>query len=130
MAQMRGIKDWLTFVPSYGSIQDFWSNAHVLVMASRSEGLPLALEGAMSLGRPAIVTDVADCAVILRDGNDGFVASSPTVSTYSHAMERLWYNRSNLKRKGDSAAQRASDFLPRDPVRSASEEILAAVSKI
>lgn len=32
-------------------------------MASRYEGLPLALVEAMSLGRPAVVTDVADCAI-------------------------------------------------------------------
>lgn len=125
MAEMLGISDRLSFVPSYSSIQQVWGNAHVLVMASRYEGLPLALAEAMSLGRPAVVTDVADCAILLRDGTDGFVAASPTVSAYAEAMERLWERRSELSQMGANAAQRARDFLPQDPVHSAAEAILA-----
>jgi len=125
MAEMLGISGRLSFVPSYSSIQQVWSKAHVLVLASRYEGLPLALSEAMTLGRPAVVTDVADCAILLRDGLDGFVASSPTVSAYADAMERLWQNRSTLPQMGANAAQRAQDFLPQDPVRSAAEAILA-----
>ena len=125
MAEMLGICDRLTFVTSYSSIQQVWGNAHVLLMASRYEGLPLALAEAMSLGRPAVVTDVADCAILLRDGIDGFVATSPKVSAYAEAMERLWESRSELPQMGANAAQRARDFLPQDPVRSAAEAILA-----
>jgi glycosyltransferase involved in cell wall biosynthesis len=125
MAEMLGISGRLSFVPSYSSIQQVWSKAHVLVLASRYEGLPLALSEAMTLGRPAVVTDVADCAILLRDGLDGFVASSPSVAAYADAMERLWQNRSKLPQMGANAAQRAQDFLPQDPVRSAAEAILA-----
>lgn len=125
MAEMLGISDRLTFVPSYSSIQQVWGNAHVLVMASRYEGLPLALAEAMTLGRPAVVTDVADCAILLRDGTDGFVAASPTVLAYAEAMERLWERRSELPQMGANAAQRARDFLPQDPIQAASDSILA-----
>lgn len=62
MAQMLGISGRLTFVPSYSSIQQVWGNAHLLVMASRYEGSPPALAEAMLLGRPAVVTNVADCS--------------------------------------------------------------------
>ena len=129
MAEMLGIIDRLTFVPSYSSIQEVWRNAHVLVLASRYEGLPLALAEAMSLGRPAVVTDVADCAILLRDEIDGFVASSPTVAAYEKAMESLWLRRSELSRMGENAADRARDFLPKDPVRFAAEAIFASVPK-
>ncbi len=129
MAQMLGISARLTFVASYSSIQQVWSNAHVLVMASRYEGLPLALAEAMTLGRPAVVTDVADCAILLRDGIDGFVAASPTVSAYAEAMERLWDRRSELPQMGSSAAQRVRDFLPQDPVQFAAQSILDAIPK-
>ena len=127
MAQMLGISARLTFVASYSSIQQVWNNAHVLVMASRYEGLPLALAEAMTLGRPAVVTDVADCAILLRDGIDGFVAASPTVTAYSEAMERLWDRRCELPQMGASAAQRVRDFLPQDPVQFAAESIIAAI---
>lgn len=128
MAQMLGISHRLTIIPAYSSIQEVWSKAHVLLMASRYEGLPLALAEAMSLGRPAVVTDVGDCAILLRDGTDGFVAASPSVPAYAEAMERLWERRTELSQMGASAAQRARDFLPHDPVRSASDAILALSS--
>lgn len=130
MAQMLGISDRLTFVPFYSSIQQVWGNAHVLVMASRYEGLPLALAEAMTLGRPAVVTDVADCAILLRDGTDGFVAPSPSLFAYAEAMERLWERRSELPQMGANAAQRSRDFLPQDPVGSAAEAILALRSDL
>jgi glycosyltransferase involved in cell wall biosynthesis len=125
MAKMLGIAERLTFFPSYASIQEVWSRAHVLVMASRFEGLPLSLVEAMTLGRPAVVTDVADCAILLRDGADGFVASAPSVSAYAEAMERLWERRSELPQLGANAARRARDFLAQDPVQSAADAILA-----
>lgn len=125
MANMLGISDRLTFVPSYNSIKEVWSNADVLVMASRYEGLPLALAEAMTLGRPAVVTDVADCAILLRDGIDGFVAASPTVAAYSLALERLWEHRFELPQMGINAAQRARNFLSQDPDHEASEAILS-----
>lgn len=125
MADMLGIYERLVFLPSYSSIQELWAHKHILVLASRYEGLPLALAEAMTLGRPAVVTDVADCAILLRDGTDGFVAASPSVSAYREAMERMWERRSELPQLGVNAAQRARDFLPEDPVRSAAEAILA-----
>jgi hypothetical protein len=120
-------RDRLTFVPLYSSIRQVWGNAHVLVMASRLEGLPLALAEALTLGSPAVVTDVADCAILLRDGVDRFVAAASTVSAYAKSMERLWERRSELPQTGASPAQRARDFLPHDPIRTAAAAILAAI---
>ncbi len=124
---MGGRCDRLTFVPFYSSIRQVWGKAHVLVMASRLEGLPLALAEVMTLGSPAVVTDVADCAILLRDGIDRFVAAFSTVSGYAKSMERLWERRSELPQMGASAAQRARDFLPHDPIRTAAAAILAAI---
>jgi hypothetical protein len=42
-------------------------------------------------------------------------------------MERLWERRSELPQMGASAAQRARDFLPHDPIRTAVAAILAAI---
>ncbi len=125
MGKFLGISERLTFVPSYSSIKEVWDNAHVLVMASRYEGLPLALVEAMYLGRPAVVTDVADCAIILREGIEGFVAASPSVADYSDAMERLWLHLSDLPQMGSNAALRARSILPANPVKDASDAILA-----
>ena len=130
MAKMLGISDKLIFIPSYSSIQQAWTYAHLLIMASRYEGLPLALVEAMSLGRPAVVTDVADCALLLRDGIDGFVAAYPSVIAFSEAMERMWKRRRELHQMGLNAAQRVRDFLPHNPIQAASDLILGIPSRI
>lgn len=98
-----------------------WRHHHTLALPSRYEDLPLAQAEAMWLGRPAVVTAVADCPVLVRDSVDGFVASAAAVQPYSEAMERLWEQRSQLPGMGRSAAERVRALLPADPVAEASE---------
>lgn len=112
MALLLGISERFTFVLAYSSLQKVWLNSHVLVMASRYEGLPLALAEAMSLGRPAVVTDVAECAIPLCVGIDGFVAQSPSLTAFAEAMECLWQHRSPL---------------PQEPARIAAAAILSSI---
>ena len=129
MAELLGISHRLHAVPAYSSLEAVWRDHHVLVMPSRYEGLPLALAEAMWLGRPAVVTDVADSGVLVRDGVDGFVASAPTVAHVGEALERLWQHRHQLRELGASAAARVRHFFPEDPVAAASEQILSLVPR-
>lgn len=58
---------WLGHVEDIGSV---WARAHVAVLASRREGLPLSLLEAAACGRPLIATDVPGCReVALPDVN-------------------------------------------------------------
>lgn len=125
MAELLGVRERLRFVPAYRTLQEVWQEHHALVLTSRYEGLPLALAEAMWLGRPAVVTNVADSGVLVRDGRDGFVASAATVAHVSEALERLWHNRTRLKDLGESAAARVRAFFPADPIATASEQILS-----
>ncbi|MBC1262426.1 glycosyltransferase family 4 protein [Synechococcus sp. BSF8S] len=129
MATLLGINDRLSFVPAYNSLKEVWSEHHALVLPSRYEGLPLSLVEAMTLGRPAVVTNVADSAVLLRDGLDGFVAEAPTVEHVSEALERLWQHQAQLAELGQSAAERVKAFLPANPIAKASEQILSLVGR-
>lgn len=125
MAAYLGILQRITFHCAYTSLESVWSKNHVLVMPSRYEGLPLALSEAMWLGRPAVVTAVADCSILVRDNIDGFVSNSCTVDDYSEAMERLWLNRNDLEFMGVSAAARVREYFPLDPVSAASDQIFS-----
>ncbi|WP_152669558.1 glycosyltransferase family 4 protein [Synechococcus sp. GFB01] len=127
IADMLGIGARISILGSYSSLEQVWQSNHALVITSRYEGLPLALAEAMWLGRPAVVTDVADCALLIRDGVDGFVAEAPTVMHVSQALERLWNQRQHLEVMGRCAAQRVRTFLPADPVKAASEQILSLI---
>jgi len=128
IARMLGIAHRLSFIPAYHTLEDVWLNHHALVLPSRYEGLPLALVEAMWLGRPAMVTDVADSALLLRDGVDGFVAESPTVKHVEAALERLWEQRNHLEAMGLSASIQVRKYVPSDPVASTSEQILRLIA--
>jgi glycosyltransferase involved in cell wall biosynthesis len=96
-------------------IEEVWQQHHGLVLASRYEGMPLALVEAMLCGRPGIVTDVAGHRELVEDGVNGFLAKAPTVELLNEAMNRTWDSRSRLKEMGCEAAKNARRFVSQDP---------------
>lgn len=66
--------------------QAFFSAADCLVMSSVSEGLPMSLLQAMSLGVPAITTDVGGMAEVLRLSQNGLLAPVGDPEAYAKAI--------------------------------------------
>jgi len=85
-----GIESRVVFHGHVVDIRSIWDVHHLLVLASRGEGTPLALIEAMLCGRPAVVTDVGGNADWIDDGVTGFIASASTVPAFSAALERAW----------------------------------------
>ncbi len=106
-------------------IRSLWSDHHALILPSRGEGTPLALVEAMLLARPAIVTDVGDNAAWIREGQEGFIAKSPTADALSDALDRCWSARHNLQQLGASAATRAHQLFDPDAGRTLLTTLLA-----
>jgi L-malate glycosyltransferase len=52
-------------------VAGFFSTADVYCMSSTSEGLPMSLLQAMSIGLPAIVTDVGGMAEVVKNAHAG-----------------------------------------------------------
>ncbi len=115
MAEMLGLKN-VTFHGHVSSIRSIWEENHMLVLASRYEGLPLALVESMWCGRPAVVTDVAGNAEMCIDNDTGFVAPAPTVSLLSDTLQRAWDRREDWQRMGQAARARAESLIPREPI--------------
>jgi glycosyltransferase involved in cell wall biosynthesis len=109
-------------------IEEVWSKHHALVLASRYEGMPLALVEAMLCGRACIVTDVAGHAALVRDGVNGFLAKAPTVGCLDEAMNRAWENRNRLEEMGLSAARDVRQFVSADPVGNFVGELEALIA--
>jgi glycosyltransferase involved in cell wall biosynthesis len=61
-----GLNDCVTFFAERNDVSPFLVAADLFVMSSISEGLPIALLEAMSVGLPAVVTDVGGMAEIAR----------------------------------------------------------------
>lgn len=115
LAAYYGLSDRTSFVGQVAEIRDVWSGNQVLVLPSRVEGTPLALLEAQVLGRPAVVTDVGDCASWVLDGQTGFVARAPTVASLRAALEEAWASRSEWPEFGRNAHAAAAARIGHDP---------------
>lgn len=96
-------------------IEQFWSQHHALVLASRFEGLPLALVEAMLCGRAAIATDVGGNREVICDGVNGFLARAATGDLLDEALDRAWNDRQRLREIGEAAARDIRRAVPADP---------------
>ena len=117
---LRGHATIAGWSPNVGRI---WQENHALVLASRFEGLPLAVVEAMICGRPVIVTNVAGNSEIVDDGITGFLADAPTASSFRVALERFWERRSGLKTMGETVARAIRKQVAPEPAKVFAEKI-------
>lgn len=73
IAANLGISAVVTFWGQQFDISPFFSIADAFIMSSQSEGLPMSLLQALSLGLPSIVTDVGGMAEVVRMTKAGIV---------------------------------------------------------
>jgi glycosyltransferase involved in cell wall biosynthesis len=77
---------WLGHV---GDIAGLWQRAHVAVLPSRREGLPLSLMEAAACGRPMIASDVPGCREIVIHKQTGLLVPADDAPALAEAMHRL-----------------------------------------
>jgi glycosyltransferase involved in cell wall biosynthesis len=121
MSELENIE----FASFVDDIERLWSQHHALVLASRYEGMPLALVEAMLCGRPCIVTDVGGNRELVRDGANGFLAKAPTVEFLDEAMNRGWDNRHRLREMGERAASDVRQWVSADPTEDFVRDLVA-----
>jgi L-malate glycosyltransferase len=83
----------VTFWGQQLDVAKFFSAADVFVMSSISEGLPVSLLQAFSLGLPAIVTDVGGMAEVVRSANAGVVIPNLSAPAMAAAMLQMRANK-------------------------------------
>jgi glycosyltransferase involved in cell wall biosynthesis len=105
----------VAFTGQQNDVEKIWAEHHALALASRFEGMPLALVEAMLCGRPGIVTDVGGNRELVRDGVNGFMAKAPTVELVDEAMNRAWESRDRLREMGCRAAKDVRQWVSSDP---------------
>jgi len=81
----KGIK----FLGHVGDVQDVWRGAHIAVLPSRREGLPLSLLEAAACGRPLIATDVPGCREIARPNVNALLVPPDDPPALADAIARL-----------------------------------------
>jgi len=89
LAMDLGIAGHVTFWGQQLDVAPFFSAADAFIMSSRSEGLPVSLLQAFSLGLPAIVTNVGGMAEIVRMAEAGPTVSAADPAEMAAAILRL-----------------------------------------
>jgi mannose/cellobiose epimerase-like protein (N-acyl-D-glucosamine 2-epimerase family)/glycosyltransferase involved in cell wall biosynthesis len=110
----------LGFVEDIGAL---WASAHIAVLPSHREGMPLSLLEAAACGRPLVATDVPGCRDIARPGVNAFLVPLDDAEALADAIDRL---------AGDAELRRKFGRASRDLVEQnfSSRRIGAALVKL
>ncbi|MDQ2949310.1 MAG: glycosyltransferase [Acidobacteriota bacterium] len=84
-----GVSNKVRFVPAREDIIGFYSAADAFVMSSAFEGMSVALQEAIAMALPCVVTDVGANRDLVCDGITGYVVPPADSSHLAKAMESL-----------------------------------------
>ncbi|MEA5620677.1 glycosyltransferase family 4 protein [Cronbergia sp. UHCC 0137] len=117
LAHHYKISDRIKFMGHINDVRSIWVENHLLVLASRGEGTPLALVEAMLCGRPAVVTNVGGNSEWIEELQTGFIAEAATARSISDALERAWLSQLDWQKMGIKAHKYATTKLDKSPGR-------------
>jgi glycosyltransferase involved in cell wall biosynthesis len=125
----EGIVEWWGAVPRE-RMPAIYAAAHVVVLPSYREGLPLALAEAAASGRACIATDVPGCRAAVQVGRTGWLVPARDANALASVLEECLLSRAELTRRGREAADFAREAFALPAVIAATlaiyDELLAA----
>jgi glycosyltransferase involved in cell wall biosynthesis len=98
----EGCVRWLGHQKDMKSV---WSKAHIAILPSYREGMPMALLEAAACSRPIITTDVSGCNELVTDGVNGLVVPVHDWMAIVDSIELL-ANSADLRARLGAAARR------------------------
>jgi glycosyltransferase involved in cell wall biosynthesis len=105
------------------NIRDYLFDAHVLVMPSRTEGLPMALIEAAACGRPVVASRVGGIPEIVEHGVNGLLVEPDQVDALAAAIEEIGGNLNRFMIESGARVSLIRDsYSPENWVRIAVEE--------
>jgi glycosyltransferase involved in cell wall biosynthesis len=114
-----GLGERFRFLGSCDDTLELLAGADLFVLASRQEGLPVALMEATSLGLPIVATAVGGVPQVLTDGVDGLLVPPFSPERLASSLERLVRDPALGAELGQAAMSRSAMF----DVASASRQI-------
>ena len=123
MAGRLKIAHCTTFWGQQLDVARYFSEADAFVMSSKSEGLPMSLLQAFSLGLPAIVTDVGGMAEVVRLAQAGLTVSLTDPGAMAEAIIRLAFSEADRRRFASAAAQAFHSMFSLQSMVTAYEEL-------
>jgi glycosyltransferase involved in cell wall biosynthesis len=100
-------------------VRAMWQDNHLLVMAARGEGLPLAAVEAMMCGRPVVLTPVGGNTDMVEHGHNGFLAEAANELCLDRALEEAWSSQLRWAEIGAAAHVAARQINSIEPGKAA-----------
>lgn len=122
-ARALGLADRVVFTGERDDVADLLGAMDVFVLTSDREGFPNAVMEAMAVGLPCVVTDVGDCAELVRDGESGFVCPSGDRRGLANSVARLVADADLRRRLGGQARARVSDAFSAEAMAEATQAL-------
>ncbi len=95
-----GVAEQVLFLGHQSDVDSFYRRADMLILPSRTEGLPMTLLEAMSRGVPIIATRVGGMPDLIRDGETGILVSPEDPVALKDAILRLLADPSEARALG------------------------------
>jgi len=113
LAQQLGLTDSVTFFGEQRDVAPFFAAADLFVLSSVTEGVPVSLLEAMSIGLPAVVTDVGGMSEIARLSRATKVIPPSSPTALADAIQQVAQSRTELLPLRNLALQcYAANFTP------------------
>ena len=119
LAQTRtlGLESRVHFLGHQRDVARVYAASDLLVLPSRSEGMPNVLLEAMSLGLPVVATSVGGVPEVARDGDNAWVVRSDDPESLANAISAAIESSSERIRRAESARREVNEH--RSPARRA-----------
>jgi glycosyltransferase involved in cell wall biosynthesis len=115
---------WLGHVDDIATV---WARAHIAVLPSRREGLPLSLLEAAACGRPMVATDVPGCREVAIAWQTGLLVPPDGPGTLASVIEILAQTPEMRERFGRGARRLAEERFAAGAIGRAVVELYARV---
>jgi glycosyltransferase involved in cell wall biosynthesis len=120
-AERLGVADSVIFTGFRDDVPRLMGAFDVFTLASRYEGLSIALIEAMALGKAVVVTKAGGLPEVVNDGRDGLLVETDDVGALADGLITLLHDDALRGRLGRAARRRAGDFDIRQTVRRTEE---------
>lgn len=110
IAEKTGLSE-SCLMPGYiSNVSSILSASSVLVLSSRTEGLPFILLEAMAVGVPVVASDVGAIPLVLKDGDLGRLTPAGDCNALANAINETLADRISAHRKAETARLHVEAF--------------------
>jgi glycosyltransferase involved in cell wall biosynthesis len=122
------VKGWssepgITWLGQVSDIATVWARAHIAVLPSRREGLPMSLLEAAACGRPMVATDVPGCREVVLPDETGILVPADHPQALADAIEKLAASSALRAHYGAAARRLAVTRLAEDAIGRSTAEL-------